>query len=103
MHSDIGTQAENGRAALARMGQRLVPRRHHRIAINGSNRHRSIVDDAVDDHLGASGFHRDRVGRDLGDLPGELILPLKPISLRVNPGVMDDHATPPLTLWLAEL
>ena len=44
------------------MTQRHVARRHRRVAIDRGDRHRRVVDDAVDDHLGHVLLHRHLVG-----------------------------------------
>jgi hypothetical protein len=57
------------------MTLRLRPRGKHRRAAERRGGDRGIVDDAVDDHVDHGIRHRDRIGRNLRDLPGELILP----------------------------
>ena len=64
--------AEEGRAAGTRMRQSLIARRHDRMPVERSDRDRSIIDDAVDDHLRHIDSDCDRIGCDLGDLPGQL-------------------------------
>jgi hypothetical protein len=96
MHPNIGPEAEDGRAACSGMGLRLITRRRHRMAVDRSDRHRGVVDDAVDDHLGNCGLDLHRVRRDRRYLPGKLVLPLKPIRLGMNPNLVFDHRRHPL-------
>lgn len=56
------------------MGQRLGTRIGHRTTRHRRRRDRRVVDDAVDDHLGGVGRDLDRIGGDLGDLPGEVFV-----------------------------
>ena len=81
-----------GGAARTRMTQRHVARRHRRMAIDRSDRHRGVVDDAVDDHLGHVLLHRHLVGGERGDLPGKLVLALQVVLRGMHPHVVQDHA-----------
>ena len=95
MHPHVGAEAEHGRAAGAGVGQRLIARRRHRMAIDGGHRYRGVIDDAVDDHLGNGRLDLDRVGRHLRDLPGELAVALQPIRLGMHPNLVVDHGCSP--------
>src|SRR5699024_4838829 len=65
--ADAGAGAEG-------MGLRLLASVHRSRTAHRGGRHGGVVDDAVDDHLGDVRIDRGRVGCDLRDLPGELIL-----------------------------
>ena len=66
------------------------------MAIDRADRHRCVVDDAVDDHRGNVFFHRDLVGGDGGNLPGELVLALQVVLGWVHSDVVQDHAFSPM-------
>ncbi len=59
------------------MAQRHAARGDHGPAVDRGDGHRGVVDDPVDDHRGHVLLHRDLVGGDAGDLPGELVLALQ--------------------------
>ncbi len=69
-----GGHAEHRGAAFAAMTQCHVARRYHRLTVHAGDRHRCVIDDAVDDHGGHVAVHRHTVGCDAGDLPGQLVL-----------------------------
>jgi hypothetical protein len=72
--------AEDGRTVTPRghgVREGLGPGGHDGAAVERGGRDGCVVDHAVDDHVDDLGSHLDRIGRDLGDGPGELALPLE--------------------------
>ena len=57
-----------------RVRHRLAARVGHRGAPQRGHRHGGVVDDPVDDHLGDVVVDGHRIGGDLGDAPGQLLL-----------------------------
>jgi len=86
-------QAEYRRAPLRRMAQRLGTGIGHRTARERCRGDAGIVDDAVADHLDDKALDRGGVGRHLGDLPGELRLPLEALGRRVGADVVQLHGS----------
>ncbi len=86
---------ENGRAAVPGMRQSLRPRTGHRMAVDGGDGDRRVVDDPVDHHVGDVIINGDRVGRNGGNLPGELILFGERFFGRINGDGMVLHSKRP--------
>ena len=53
--------------------------------------HRRIIDDAIDDHLGDGRLDRDRVRRDLGDEPSQLLGLRQTLAFPVNAEIVFDQ------------
>ena len=70
--------------------ERLLAGGAHGRAGEGCRGHRRVVDDAVDDHVDDVGLDLDRVGGDLGDVPGELPLAGEVLVAAVDAEVMGD-------------
>ena len=100
----IECAAEHGRARAAdRYGvvECLLAGGTHRCAGEGCRGHRRIVDHAVDDHVDDVGFDLDRVGGDLGDVPGELPFACEVLVAAVDAEVMDGGHDAPSELSAA--
>jgi len=95
--------SEHGRASLIRSRQSHVACRDHRPAIDRSDRHGRIVDDAIYDHRRNITLDRDTISGNAGDLPGELVVPFKVGFRRIDPDIVQNHAISPLAVneWLA--
>ena len=87
---------EQGGAAGARMGEGLGSCIGRRAAIEGSGRDRGVVDDAVRHHGRRGIVDRRRIGRDLGDLPRQLLLAGQRRGGRVNAYFVELHVIPQL-------
>ena len=103
MHPHVRTAAEHRRAAGARMRQRLGAGGNPRMAVDRGDGDGGVVDHPVDDHLGNCRLDLDRVGRDGGDLPGELVGARQAVALGMHPNLMVDHrqSSSPATAGLA--
>ena len=84
-------QAEYRGAALAGMGQRLGTGIGDRMVVDRRHGDGGVIDDAVDHHLRHLRSDGHRIGRDLGDLPGELRCPLGCLGGRGDPDFVADH------------
>src|SRR5690606_31026167 len=84
-------QAEDRRAGAVRVGLGLRAGGDGGSAGERGGGHGGVVDDPVDDHVGHRVGDRGVVGRDLGDLPGELVLTRAVVRARVDPDVVEDH------------
>lgn len=74
------------------MAQCLGAGRDDGRTVQGSDGDRSIVDDAVDDHVDNLGIDLDRVGGHLGQFVGQLLLTGQIFLGRVRTyGVLDGH------------
>ncbi len=83
--------------ALGRRGMRLglSPRDSHRAPEHRRGRHRRVVDDAVDHHRLGLRRHRDRIGRDLGDLPRQVLAAGEVLGAAPGSNVVDAHKPHP--------
>ena len=93
--------SEHGAAAVGldrldhRVGDGLPACGGDRRAAQGRDGNRGIVDDAVDDHVGHGIRRVDLLGRDLSDLPCELLLARQVLVAAVNPDLVCLHALQP--------
>ena len=89
------SNAEHRRPCFVWPSQRHVAGGHDGVAVGGCDRHRGVVDDAIDDHRRHVFRHRDLVGRNAGDLPRQLVFPFQACLRWADLDVMFDHYLPP--------
>ena len=88
---DLGSLAAGGGSVRQGLGARC----NDRGAVQGGDGHRGVVDHAVDHHVGDLVGNGDRIGRDLRDLVGELVLAGQVFLALVNADVVFlDHGAP---------
>ena len=87
---------EHGRAAVARMGQRLGPGGGRWRPVDRGDRDRRIIDDAVDHHVFNGRVDRRRIDGNLGELPGKLVLARQILFGGIDPDCMVFHDFPDL-------